>query len=249
MRRAATTTALLALACAGRAYGFGAGVSGFSGKPPAQPCSRCHGGGPAPSSVTLSGPARLSPGQSATYTLDIVTGASTAHAGFDVATSAGTIKAIAGQPNESYIAGGELTHTKNWPQGETVQLRFELVAPSLAGPLTLYVNALQSDGVDDTGGDGTAGATLAVDVAEPADLAGVDLAGTPPPDLLPPPDAISSATEVKPTPQPAAVPPHNEPKWACDCRIGGQGRDLGAGAAALLAPLLLAARAWRRRRG
>jgi hypothetical protein len=225
------------------AFGYGAGVFGYSGKPPAQSCSQCHGGGAGPSSVTLSGPTALGAGEKATYTLDVVTGASTAHVGFDVAASDGTIAKIAGQLNESYVDSGELTHSKNWPKGATVQLMFSLTAPATAGTVTLYVNALRSDGVDDTGGDGVGGATLDVTVSAPSDLAGADLAG----DVLDlaAVDAVSSATAVMPSPMTNAGPPHDEAHWSCDCRVGGR-RAPPLGSLVVVAPLALLLR--RRRR-
>ena len=207
MRRAASTltfpftstfafTFALALAFPSAAHAFGAGVFGFSGKPPAQSCTMCHSGGAAPQ-VTLSGPSALAAGQTATYTIDIVTGASTAHAGFDIATSAGALATIA-QTNESWLNSGEITHTRNWPKGSTIQLMFQLTAPAAPGPLTIFATALDSDGVDDTGGDGAASTTFAVDVQAPPDLAGADFAGAPLPDLAQV-DAVSSATEFSDT--------------------------------------------------
>jgi len=131
MRAAVVTVLFVALAPA-RAWGWGAGISGFSGRNGAT-CSECHFGGTAPM-VTLSGPASLLAGQTATYTLDVITGASTAKVGFDVAAEAGTLGTVAGQPNESWIDNGELAHTKNWPSGKTVQVQFTFTAPADPGP-------------------------------------------------------------------------------------------------------------------
>ena len=132
--------------------------------------------------------------------------------------SDGVLGKIAGQVNESYLNSGELTHTKNWPKGATVQLMFSLTAPDAPGTVTLFVNALRSDGIDDTGGDGTGGATLDVMVSAPIDLAGADLAG----DTLDMAavDAVSSATTVMPMPTASPGPPRDEAHWSCDCRIG-----------------------------
>ncbi len=247
MRRAASTltfpftstfafTFALALAFPSAAHAFGAGVFGFSGKPPAQSCTMCHSGGAAPQ-VTLSGPSALAAGQTATYTIDIVTGASTAHAGFDIATSAGALATIA-QTNESWLNSGEITHTRNWPKGSTIQLMFQLTAPAAPGPLTIFATALDSDGVDDTGGDGAASTTFAVDVQAPPDLAGADFAGAPLPDLAQV-DAVSSAT-MMPPPQVDMGPRRDEPRWACDAS--------GAGAAstgAVIVVLVLVASRFR----
>ena len=245
--RACIATALL-LTAPRLAWSYGAGVFGYSGKPPAQSCNECHSGGTVPQSVTLSGPTTLLPGASAAYTLDVVTGASTAHVGFDIAASDGALAVVAGQPNQSFLNSGEITHTKNWPSGATVQLMFTLNAPLVPGTLTLYVNALRSDGVDDTGGDRAAGATLDVTVAAPDDLAGADLAGAPMLDLSTV-DAVSSATTVKPTPMTPPGPPQNEARWACDCRVGG-GAAPSSGTlslALLVGALPLLSLGWRRR--
>src|SRR5947209_3426783 len=123
-------TACFVALLASRAWGYGAGVSGYSGRPPAQSCNECHTGGTPPQSVTLSGPPALRPGQQATYTLDVVTAASDTTVGFDIAASAGTLGIVAGQANASYLDGGEVTHTKSWPRGKTVQLMFTLTAPA-----------------------------------------------------------------------------------------------------------------------
>jgi hypothetical protein len=164
----------------------------------------------------LTGPTSLVPGQAARFTLDIVTGASTRRAGFDVAVSAGTLAPLP-QPNESWINSGELTHTKNWPKGATVQLGFTVTAPTSPGSFRIFATALSSDGVDDPSGDGASAVFSDVAVPAPADadLGVVDLNATPA-DL----DVISSATEVKSMPAPDLGPPKDEPRWACACDLG-----------------------------
>lgn len=237
--------ATVALAPA-QAWAWGAGISGYSGHNGAT-CTECHDGGTAPM-VMLSGPVALLTGQSGTFTLDVVTGASTAKVGFDVAASAGTLSAIAGQPNESWVIGGEVAHTKNWPSGKTVQLKFTFTAPPDPGPLTLYLAALQSDGVDDRAGDGTASTTLPVDVFAPGDLAGADLAGADLGELLDlAPDAVSTATTVQPMVRPDAGPPRDEARWACDCRVAAHGAPPDAGPPLLLIIALLIWNRWRYR--
>jgi hypothetical protein len=209
------------------AHGFGAGVFGYSGKPPAQTCNECHSGGAAPT-VTLSGPVALAVGESATYAIDIVTGASTAAVGFDIAADQGALAVVPGQTNASWLNSGEITHTKDWPKGKEVRLMFQFTAPAAAGTATIYATGLHSDGVDDPGGDQAASTTLAVTVggtAAPLDLAGVD--------------AISAATE-KPAPDAGAH--KDEPTWGC--HFGG-GATSGA---ALITAAILAVALLRRRR-
>jgi hypothetical protein len=219
------------------AWAWGAGISGYSGHHGAT-CTECHFGGTAPM-VSLRGPATLFAGQSGTFTLDVITGASTTKVGFDVGASAGALSAVAGQPNESWMLGGDLAHTKNWPSGKTVQLEFTFTAPNDPGPLTLYLAALASDGVDDRGGDGTASTTMAVDVLPPGDLAGADFAGADLGELLDlATDAVSAATTVVPMARPDAGPPRDEPRWACDCRVAARRATPDAGPVLLLAVAL-----------
>ena len=209
------------------AHAFLAGVFGFSGKPPAQSCSGCHSGGPTPTVALrrVGGPEVLAPGESGTYELDIVTGASARHAGWDIAASDGTLAVVAGQPNESYVNNGELTHNKNAPAGETVALKFTFTAPAQTGPVTLFATGLSTDGADNTANDAQAATTLEIKVADPTpppDLLGLDLFGVDlaePPDLSEPLDAISSATQVDRPSSPDLGPPRNEPTWSCDCNL------------------------------
>ncbi len=119
-------------------------------------------------------------GQKATFTLDVVSAASSTTVGFDIASSAGKLGIVAGPTNTSYRDGGEVRHTKSWPTGKTVQLEFTLTAPSDPGPLTLYVNALASNGIDQAKDGTSAGRMFDVTVqAPPADLSSqlVDFGG------------------------------------------------------------------------
>ena len=223
------------VAWAGSARAYSAGVFGYSGKPPAHACTDCHSGGAAPP-VTLNGPSTLTPGESAVYTLDVVTGASTRSAGFDVAVSDGQLAMIA-QNNATFLNNGEISHKLPLARGQTVQVRFQLIAPSSPGALTLFATALSADGDGTTSGDGTASATLQLTVEPAPDLAGLDLAGF---DLATV-DAITSATSAaEPSPShPDLGPPHDEPRWACGCRVGARGDEDGAGALVLALALLL----------
>ncbi len=229
MRRVAIAIGIFfAAALPSPAHGFGAGVFGYSGKPPAESCNQCHSGGTAPT-VTLSGPPSLAFGQTATYSIDIVTGASSHKVGFDIATDQGAL-AVVNQTNESWLNSGEITHTKNWAQGKEVRVMFNLTAPSTTGILTLYGTALNSDGVDDPSGDAAAAATLQVEVSAtgaPFDLSTLD--------------AISNATE-KPTPQDMG-PPKDEARWACSFGEGAAASGLAFVAAALMALALRRRRA------
>lgn len=236
----------IALLFSTRAWGFGAGISGYSGLTMGMNCNNCHSGGPAPTSVSISGPSTLEVGTQATYTLDVVTGASTACVGFDIGASGGRLGVITTQANQSYLIDppGEITHTKNWPAGGTVQLQFTFTAPAAASMVTLKAWALRSDCADDEGGDSGAGGKLAVNVVEATppdfagstlDLAGIDFSAPEIPDLSSSVDAISSAT-AQMTPDLGKLPPRDEPTWACNCQLGGRAPlPLPALALALLA--------------
>lgn len=211
------------------ARAVGRGVSGFSGQSAGMTCAGCHAQAGAAPAVTLAGPATLRTGETETYSIDIVTGASMTPVGFDVAASAGTLGTVA-QSNESQLISGELTHTSRWPRGKEVRVQFTLTAPGAAGIVTLFAAGLKSDGSDDSAGDSSAAATLAVTVSAPppnADLASVaDLSMV---------DAVSAAT-----PKPAAR--HDEPRWSCSFGDGA-GASLPALLAAALVALLVRRRA------
>jgi hypothetical protein len=205
-----------AVCVVGRAHGFGGGVSGRSGAPGAGSCADCHGGAAAPT-VTIIGPSTIAAGSAASYRLDIVTGASTRGASWDVAVVGDAALGVESGPPAAQILDGELTHTAMHASGATVSVPFTL-RPGSAGQLMLYANALSSDG-SGTGGDGTGAAQLAITVEPPPDLAGLDLAGL---DLAEPADLaapLDLATPSKP-------PPADEPQWACACDVGrGRGHD------------------------
>ncbi|HZS37082.1 MAG TPA: choice-of-anchor V domain-containing protein [Polyangia bacterium] len=214
---------LLMMLLPASARAFIGGVSGSSGKS-GTTCAGCHAQTGAPPMVTLSGPAALVTGETETYSIDIVTGASTLAVGYDVAASDGTLGTIA-QANASQIMNGELTHTSMLAKGKEVRVMFTLTAPAAPGTVTLFAAGLKSDGNDDTAGDSSAVAMLQVTVsagtATPADLAGVD--------------AISGAT-------PPPAPAKDEPRWACSF-----GDGAGASLPALVGAALLALAIRRRR--
>jgi hypothetical protein len=237
---------VLAAATSARAYTTG--ISGYSGKG-GEICNSCHSGGKPPT-VTLSGPATLAPGELEVYTLritaDVVSSASMPanlpYSGFDVGTSAGTLGTVM-QMNPTHILDGEVSHTDKLPRANIVQVMFSLTAPATGGPLTLYAAGLSADGDGTPTGDAAAATTLDVMVSAPG--VAVDLAS--PGDLSAPVDALSSATPAaRPTVKPDLGPPHDEARWACDCRVGGRRAPLPAGPALVI--VALAALCLRRRR-
>jgi hypothetical protein len=222
MRAASAIGLTLALALVpSGARAFTGGINGYSGQTPGMTCVSCHPQTGAPPMVTLSGPAQLFTGETETYSIDIVTGASGTPVGFDVAASAGTLGTIT-QSNESQLMLGELTHTANLARGKEVRVMFTLTAPATGGTVTLFGDGLKADGAGDTSGDSSALATLAITVAAPP--ANADLASLPDLAVV---DAVSAAT-----PKPAALT--DEPRWACSF-----GEGAGASLPALLAAALL----------
>jgi len=201
------------------AQAYSTGVFGYSGKDGAS-CTQCHAAGAAIPTVTLAGPTHLAVGEHGTYTFDVVTGATSHVAGLDVAVSGGTLVSLA-QNNATFLNNGEISH-KGVAKGNTVQWRFELDAPSVPGTLTVFATGLAGNADGNNTGDGVGGTTLVVEVGDPPDLAGVDLAGAMPD--LSTVDAVSAASPVEPMAG-AKVdlgPPHDERTWACACDVGGR---------------------------
>ncbi len=135
------------------------GIPGQSGKQGAT-CNSCHTGGAAPT-VSLTGPAALLPGASATYTVTISGGAGM-YAGFNASASGGgTLMPGA----DSRTMNGELTHSAPlaFSMG-TATFSFTYVAPMTAGAVMLYAagNSVNMD--NDDKGDRAATATLALTI-------------------------------------------------------------------------------------
>jgi MYXO-CTERM domain-containing protein len=208
------------------AQAYSTGIWGYSGMQ-GDHCSECHSGS-GTATVMLTGPSTLFAGQTANYTVDVVTGATTRVAGFDVAVSGGTLANVT-QANPSFLNDGEISH-KNPSKGSTVQWQVAFTAPSSAGTVTMFAGGLSADGDGTTNGDDNGNATLQIDVTAAPDLAGVDLGGF---DLAVV-DMVSAATPMQPAPTTVDMgPPKDEKRWACACQVGGTG-DLGSGAGVLL---------------
>ncbi len=248
--RALVASALLLVPSLGAADS--AGIAGFSGQGGGPTCAQCHTGGTAPTSVTISGPGTLVTGETATYDIAVVSGATTQKsAGVDVAASAGTLAVHAGAP-ATRLANGEIVHSGTAAGNGTVTFHFDFTAPGQAGAVTLFGDGLAANGDGVTGGDASLTTMFTVtvsapppDMAEPvdfagADLFGVDFASPPPPDLATAPvDAVSSASDLAMK----AAAPANEPTWSCGCALGARpGRGAAVAAALLLALAVALAR-------
>src|SRR4030095_7359014 len=100
------TTALLFWIPRARAYD--SGITGFSGKQN-QTCASCHAGGDVPA-VRFEGPSQVDLGATVRFRFAVVSAApSQDEAGFNVATSGGTLRVVTGQGTRVSI--GELTHS------------------------------------------------------------------------------------------------------------------------------------------
>jgi len=116
-------------------FGYSGGITGKTKKNGAG-CT-CHASQPSSAvSVVIDGPATLTPGQSATYTVTI-TGGPLVAGGTNIAASAGTL--IAGFGLRS--ASGELTHQEPMTSSNNqVVFSFSYTAPASEGSITLYAN-------------------------------------------------------------------------------------------------------------
>ncbi|MBS2012771.1 MAG: hypothetical protein JST00_07790 [Deltaproteobacteria bacterium] len=139
------------------------GLAGYTGKPnPAAPggqsCNQCHNGGAAPT-VSITGPATLSPGQAAEYSMVVQTNQGRASGG--VAASDGTTLAPISGLRDSF---GEMVQSAPATvSGGQATFRFRVTAPA-SGTIKLYAVGLASDGAG-TGGDRAAQTTKDVVVS------------------------------------------------------------------------------------
>ncbi|HSO39445.1 MAG TPA: choice-of-anchor V domain-containing protein [Labilithrix sp.] len=129
------------------------GLAGYSGKPnlsaPAgESCNKCHSGGTAPQ-VTLTGPATLTAGQVADYSLVVTTGASRA-AGAIAATDGIVLTPVTGLRDsfgEMVPNGGVAT------AGGSATFAFRVTAPLTGTTLRLWAVGLAENGNNGDSGD------------------------------------------------------------------------------------------------
>lgn len=150
--------ALVLISCfaGSAAFANAAGVVGYSGKPPAADCNGCHTGGNAPT-VSFTGPATLTAGQTGTYTFNVSGGA------FGVNIAADSAQASLNPVSATLASAfGELHHRQRI-SGASVQ--FSVTAPPFAGTVRLFGtgNAVNGDG--NTGGDRSAATTFDITVS------------------------------------------------------------------------------------
>ena len=219
--RLAFTCLAALLAAPTTALADSGGVSGMSGKPPSSSCTSCHfGGGTAPM-MMLTGTKEVASGATARFTLAI-TGLD-AGAGFDIAPSAGTLRAV--DAITTQIRGGDLSHTASWPRGKSVNVDFDFVAPMESGKVTLFFTVLAADGTGGRGGDATAASTAEVTIGPPPDLAGADLAGA---------DFALTPMDLEMAPPPPPKTFQDEPGWSLGCTVTSHRERVEAGSAWLV---------------
>jgi len=153
---------LVSLTIGKAVYASSGGITGWSGNPVTNSglfCTVCHSGGPA-STVTLSGPASVSPSSTNTYTLTISGGQG---GGLDVSATTGALATIAGQGTK--LQSGELTQTtsKAADTSGMVSFSFTWTAPA-SGSATLYGAGLSANLNGGTSGDNAAKTSLLVTV-------------------------------------------------------------------------------------
>jgi MYXO-CTERM domain-containing protein len=229
------------------AAAFGAGVNGYSGKPPEKSCTECHSGGTAPTALNWNTPATMVAGSTATVSVDIVSSATSPRsAGYDIAASDGTLDVISGATS-SRVLSGEVTHSRSIGPAATLTAQARFTAPMTPGVITLFVTAISSNG-SGSGGDGVLASKRQITIEPPPDLLGLDLTGVdlaePPPDLAGV-DAISSASQQD---MAGKKPPADEQRWACDCQVAGHAAPTSALLPLLVAVALLGTSLRRRRR-
>lgn len=129
------------------------GIAGYTGKPnfgapQGESCNQCHSGATAPG-VTLNGPASLTAGQSAEYTLVVSTGLSRAGAG--VAATDGVVLTPGTGMRDSFgemVQNGPLTVS-----GGQATFRFTVKAPASGTSLRLWAVGLAANNTGGATGD------------------------------------------------------------------------------------------------
>jgi uncharacterized protein (TIGR03382 family) len=230
----------VALACAGLpslAWSSAAGIAGYSGKQGLS-CLACHTGDKV-ATATLVGPTTLAVGQRQAYRLDVTGEGGPKVGGFNAALDRDDASLVSGP--ETKLIGTEITHLapKDF-RGKLVSFGFIVQAPSTPGPLKIFAAGLAANGDGVATGDNTALAQLTIQVTD----------GTPPIDPGPNPDPIDPDPNNPPEGQdPGTIEPGTGPGSVLDGPTRTSG-GCGSGPAGVLAPALVAAAAWlRRRRG
>ncbi|MBS3908145.1 MAG: hypothetical protein KGZ93_00710 [Actinobacteria bacterium] len=110
----------------------------------------CHSTGTPKPTATIVGPASLTTGESALYTVTVVGGSSTTGAGIDFGVTAGTLTA----GTNTMLSGSEIVHSTK----VTRTFSFTLTAPAIAQTIALNGAFVSSDN-DGSAGDDTFGVT------------------------------------------------------------------------------------------
>ncbi len=158
------TAALMCTLGSTAAYAKASYSAGYTGRPPAEACEKCHGGGAAPS-IALTGPVSLNPGETGDYTAIVSGGANTKTFGAAV----DGVALINPVGANMFSASGEVFSTHD--TGASATFRFKVVAPTAPAFVTIYAMALASNG-SGTGGDADLQLTKVVQVGSPSVDAG-----------------------------------------------------------------------------
>ncbi len=139
------------------------GVVGYSGLQGTS-CSACHAATGAAPTVTLAGPASLTPGATGTYTLTVSGGPGT-RAGMNVAVGS-TDAALLGVTGQTTAFSAEVHHSSPRAySGGSATFQFQLRAPAYPGPVRLYGAGNSVNGNGGSSGDHAATTTMTVTVA------------------------------------------------------------------------------------
>jgi hypothetical protein len=169
---------LALLAAPHLAFGYGSGITGYSGKTPGMNCNNCHSLGNVPQ-VTITGPTTLAAGEVGKYSANAVVAAAgrvSYVGGVDVAVdNAGAVLAATTPTTE--VRTGELTHNQGIPYTKvggnyTLSIPFTLQAPSTAGTVTIYLDMLAGAGQASPTPDYGTPATLKVTITGTAAVDG-----------------------------------------------------------------------------
>lgn len=194
----AIVAAAMGVALPAIAHANPGGLPGYTGKPTTaspqgESCNQCHSGGTAPT-VALAGPASLTAGQVADYTLTVTTGL--AEAGAGIAATDGIVLTPVTGLRDSF---GEMVQSAPLTvSGGTAVFKFKVTAPATGTAIKLWAVGLAANGANGNQGDKATHTTKDITIT----------GGTAPaPDAGPTTDAGSSGSMPESTPpSPSADP-------------------------------------------
>lgn len=155
----------IAFLSAGNALADGSGRAGYSGLTANKTCTSCHSGTATAPTVTITGPATVVAGSLNSYTVTIRGGPGVAGS-LDIAATSGTLKAT---DSGTKLSRNEIVHSAPRAMvGGAASFTFSWQAPANAGPATLFVSGVSTNGNNSDVGDGTGKTSLVVTVGSSA---------------------------------------------------------------------------------